>query len=33
MATVATATPATPTEHDWTKPQAMAIPKDGYLFS
>ncbi|MGB0010842.1 MAG: hypothetical protein WBQ03_04500 [Candidatus Sulfotelmatobacter sp.] len=31
MATVATATHSTPTEHDWTKPQAMAIPKEGYF--
>ena len=30
MATVATATPST-TERDWTKPQAMAIPKEGYF--
>ena len=31
MATVATETPSTSTEHDWTKPQAMAIPKEGYF--
>ena len=31
MATVAPATPSTPTERDWTKPQAMAIPKEGYF--
>ena len=31
MAPVATATHSTPTEHDWTKPQAMAIPKEGYF--
>ncbi|MFZ0295043.1 MAG: hypothetical protein WAL52_15650 [Candidatus Sulfotelmatobacter sp.] len=31
MATVATATHSTSTEHDWTKPQAMAIPKEGYF--
>ena len=31
MATVATATPSTPTDRDWTKPQAMAIPKEGYF--
>jgi hypothetical protein len=31
MATVATATPSTPTTRDWTKPQAMAIPKEGYF--
>ena len=31
MATVATATPSTPTKRDWTKPQAMAIPKEGYF--
>jgi hypothetical protein len=31
MATVATATPSMPRERDWTKPQAMAIPKEGYF--
>ena len=31
MATVANATPSTSTERDWTKPQAMAIPKEGYF--
>src|SRR2546429_6268402 len=31
MATVAPATPSTPKERDWTKPQAMAIPKEGYF--
>jgi hypothetical protein len=31
MATAATATPSTPTKRDWTKPQAMAIPKEGYF--
>ncbi len=31
MATVAPATPSTSTEHDWKKPQAMAIPKEGYF--
>jgi hypothetical protein len=31
MATVATATQSTATERDWTKPQAMAIPKEGYF--
>jgi hypothetical protein len=34
MATPAHATPSTPstsTEQDWTKPQAMAIPKEGYF--
>ena len=31
MATVATATPSKPKEVDSTKPQAMAIPKDGYF--
>jgi hypothetical protein len=31
MATVAPATPTTSTELDWTKPQAMAIPKEGYF--
>ena len=31
MATVAPGTPSTPTERDWTKPQAMAIPKEGYF--
>jgi hypothetical protein len=31
MATVAPATPSTSTERDWTKPQAMAIPKEGYF--
>ena len=30
MAT-ATATPSKPKERDWTKPQAMAIPKEGYF--
>ena len=27
----ATSAPATPTSHDWTKPAAMAIPKEGYF--
>ena len=31
MATVATPTPSKPTELDPTKPQAMAIPKEGYF--
>jgi hypothetical protein len=31
MATVAPATHSTSTERDWTKPQAMAIPKEGYF--
>ena len=31
MATVSTATPSKPKEIDWTKPQAMAIPKEGYF--
>ncbi len=31
MATVAPATPSTSTERDWTKPQAMAIPKGGFF--
>lgn len=31
MATVTPATPSTSTERDWTKPQAMAIPKEGYF--
>jgi hypothetical protein len=31
MATVAPATPLTSTERDWAKPQAMAIPKEGYF--
>ena len=31
MATVATATSTMPRERDWTKPQAMAIPKEGYF--
>ena len=31
MATVAPATPSTSTERDWTKPQAMAIPKEGFF--
>jgi len=31
MATAATATPSTPKERDWTKPSAMAIPKEGYF--
>ena len=31
MATVAPATPSTSTKRDWTKPQAMAIPKEGYF--
>jgi hypothetical protein len=33
MAIAATATPTepTPSEHDWTKPAAMAIPKEGYF--
>ena len=31
MATVAPATPAPSAERDWTKPQAMAIPKEGYF--
>ena len=31
MATVSPATPPTSTERDWTKPQAMAIPKEGYF--
>ena len=31
MATAAPATPSTSTERDWTKPQAMAIPKEGYF--
>jgi hypothetical protein len=31
MATVATATPSTPTERSWMRPQAMAIPKEGYF--
>jgi hypothetical protein len=28
---MATTMPARPKENDWTKPQAMAIPKDGYF--
>ncbi|MFZ1007681.1 MAG: hypothetical protein WAN65_12645 [Candidatus Sulfotelmatobacter sp.] len=31
MATVAPATPSTSAERDWTKPQAIAIPKEGYF--
>jgi len=31
MATAVTATPSTFKERDWTKPQAMAIPKEGYF--
>ena len=31
MATVAPATPSTPERHDWTKPSAMAIPKEVYF--
>ena len=31
MATVAPATPSKSTEQDWTKPQAMAIPKGGFF--
>ncbi len=31
MATVAPATPSTSIERDWTKPQAMVIPKEGYF--
>jgi hypothetical protein len=31
MATASTATPSKPQEGDWTKPQAMAIPKEGYF--
>jgi len=31
MATVAPATPSTSTKRDWTKPQAMAIPKGGFF--
>ena len=31
MATVSTAKSAEPQENDWTKPQAMAIPKEGYF--
>jgi hypothetical protein len=31
MVTVATATPSTSKERDWTKPQALAIPKEGYF--
>ena len=31
MATATPATPSTSTERDWTKPQAMAIPKEGYF--
>ena len=31
MATVSKATPSVPEEQDWTKPQAMAIPKEGYF--
>ena len=31
MATVATEIPSTPKERDWTKPRAMAIPKEGYF--
>ena len=31
MATVTTEIPTTPKEQDWTKPQAMAIPKEGYF--
>jgi hypothetical protein len=31
MATVAPSTPSAPTKRDWTKPQAMAIPKEGYF--
>jgi hypothetical protein len=31
MATIAPATPSTPRERDWTKPQATAIPKEGYF--
>jgi hypothetical protein len=31
MATVAPTTPSTSRERDWTKPQAMAIPKEGYF--
>ena len=31
MATVSTATTSEPQEHDWTKPQAMSIPKGGFF--
>ena len=31
MATPATAPASKPEEKDWTKPQAMAIPKEGYF--
>ena len=31
MATITTERPATPKEHDWTKAQAMAIPKGGFF--
>lgn len=31
MATIATETPTTPIERDLTKPQAMAIPEEGYF--
>jgi hypothetical protein len=31
MATIAPAKPSTSTERDWMKPQAMAIPKEGYF--
>src|SRR3954470_14454280 len=31
MATVVTSIESTPQEQDWTKPQAVAIPKDGYF--
>src|SRR6476660_6527147 len=31
MATVVTPIKPTPEEQDWTKPQAMAIPKEGYF--
>jgi hypothetical protein len=31
MATASTAKPSEPQENDWTKPQAMAIPKGGFF--
>jgi hypothetical protein len=31
MSTAASATPSTAREHDWTKPRAIAIPKEGYF--
>jgi hypothetical protein len=31
MATASTATPSKPQENDWTKPKAIAIPKEGYF--